>query len=231
MTKTLRALGGFALSLSLSACGFGLLQTAKTLPPGSAALTFGGGLVHNEIVEEVREGSGLPFAGFVDLNVRAGLAQQLDMGIGFFGLGGRLDAKYNLVDSKERLALSPRIGTGYLAMGHSSIFTAHVGGLASYDVTPWFTPYGGVSFANYWTSHTPDLPPKLGPNERLVDRSGYGDGMVQLQAGAAFGVAGGSQVFVEYGRAIPAQNDLGDNYSFVASNVFVLGFQKSLFGW
>lgn len=212
-----------ATALLTAGCGFGVLQTARPLPPGAMSVTAGLGSVENEVVAAQHAEQPINLVG--DLAFRAGVVDRLDVGIsGLWNTGLRVDTKYDVLPSKSRFALSPRGGLGY-TVGGGSAFTAFGGGLASYDVLRWLTPYVGGTYATYWVRGRTPSDVDLAPNERFADRKGYGDGLVELTAGLSLQLGRSVALLAEVDRWLPAQNDPGDFFRFVPSTVVMGGMQ------
>ncbi len=210
--------------LASSGCGLALAQTAKTEPPGHVHLTAGVVRVTNKNDAE-RHGPNISNYA-PELSVRVGLAEHFDLGVSTWtGPGLRSDLKWSPLDRKRPFAIAARLGGGAsektkMAMG---------GLIASYDLADWFTPYGGVTFGNYWFyGREPSEPPPVGT--RYADRKGYGDGLVQLAVGLQIKTAPGGTMHLEYQRWIPAQNDPGDFFKFVANDVVFVGLSFCLNG-
>lgn len=221
---TARLAVAVAAALLASGCGFGVLQTARPLPPGEMSFTAGAGSVHNSVVD-AQQSPREPINVVGDLAFRVGVVDRLDIGIGGLWNGGlRADAKYDLLPTRSRFALSPRGGLGYAAGGGWAL-TAFGGALASYDVFRWLTPYAGGTYATYWVHGRTPNDVTLASNERFADRKGYGDGLVELTAGLSVQVGRAVALLGEVDRWIPMQNDPGDFFRFVPSTVVMAGMQ------
>jgi hypothetical protein len=220
----MRASGGLALTAALLAgCGFGLHETAKTQRPGSVSLLTGASYISNDTLAAQQNRALLQLGAEVG-PLRVGLSEHADIGLGFFyGLGARLDAKFNVLDRSDRLAIAPRLGAGY-AEGSDQRKTAVVMGgvIGSYDVLPKLTPYLGLTFANHWIAG-PQPFTTLKPGERLAPRTGVGDGLLELAVGAQWHLGAVVALSAEYGLWLPMQDDPGDFYSFVTSQIGSVG--------
>lgn len=209
--------------VATAACGYGTFQTAKTVAPGHTTLAAGASYVSNR--NDSVEGHGGLDALAAELGpLRLGLTDHLDVGASMYlGLGARVDAKYNLLPRRARLAIAPRLGVGAARQSSWSFLMAMSGLLASYDVAPWVTPYAGLTYADHWISPETAAKTTL-PNTRMAARRGYGDGLLMPVAGVRLGSEDSASFHVEYTRYVPMQNDPGDQYAFIPSNVVVAGF-------
>jgi hypothetical protein len=131
--------------------------------------------------------------------------------------------KYSLFEPEEAWAVAPRLGAGAAYADQGSVLMTGAGLIGSYRAA-WIEPYVGATFANHWV-HQPAPTPlqELGPGEKLAERTGIGDGVVALTIGLALRFGNEDEFLVEYSRWQPAQNDPGDNYAFVGSNIFAAG--------
>jgi hypothetical protein len=206
-------------------CSLGLHQTAKTLQQGE--IRAGGGLLvmknkPADVLEdspEARAQGGDRMALFPELAVRAGVGQRTDMGIGLhLGLGLRLDAKHNLIDETKPYAIAPRLGFGFVFQ-EAEIFTWMAGLIGSYQLARWVSFYLGTTFVNHHVSRTQT--PVLSTNERLAERSNWGDGLLQGALGLQLGPRD-NRFFLEYGRWLPLQNDPGDSFRLVPTHLLSL---------
>lgn len=223
----LRAAAALTSPLLATGCGFGVMQTARPLPPGEIAVTAGAGRVRNSVIE--RQASSDPVDLVGGLAFRVGVVDGFDVGVGGALNGGaKVDAKYDVLPTHSRFALSPRGGVGYAESGTDSALIAFAGVLASYDVVRWLTPYAGVTYGTYWVHRKAPDGVTLAHDERFVERAGYGDGLVELTAGLSVQVVGAVAILAEVGRSVPAQNDEGDFFRFVPSTTVIGGMQVTL---
>jgi hypothetical protein len=211
------------LALLASGCSYALLETARTEPPGTVGGSWGVAQVHNRIDEQGGRG-GLMNVG-PQVMPRVGVTDHLDIGGGpFEGRGVRVDGKYNLMRRSDALALAPRGGLG--ARIDIGAFVPYLGMLASYRVASAIEPYAGITFANYWILD----PPKpedttLDRSERYAERSGTGDGILQAVVGLQLPAGTGVALLVEYGHWFPMQNDPGNFYRFIPSDILAVGMR------
>lgn len=205
---------------ALSACSYNLFQTARTEPAGKVTAATGMSYVSNKVLDQNRSGNPFIAVGFQG-GARVGVTPHLDLGLGGFQFEGAvLDAKYDLFDHADALALAPRVGVAY-GFNHD-VFMAEVGGIVSYRVAPAFEPYLAVTFANHWIGHYADPPPPQ-PGWHYAARTGSGDGLLQLNVGIEMPVASHLALLVEYAHWFALQDDPGDYYSFVPTNVLGAG--------
>ncbi len=206
-------------------CGWGLHESARTLPPGQVSSGGAITLAANERADDgkLRVATVVPDV----VPVRVGITRRVDVGVGLFYLVGlRADVKVSLLPPTSIFALAVRGGAGG-AVFPEKLVTAFAGVLASVDLGEVIEPYLGVTYATHWifglyTGAT------LNPGERLASRAGYGDGVLQNALGVRFFVDGGGRtrasVSMEYGLWVPLQNDPGDGFAFVLSHLGSLGF-------
>lgn len=201
-------LGGLA-----SGCSFGSFQTAHTQLPGTVSITPGVTYVSNRIDHE--QGRSAMTNSTAQLGGRAGLTERIDVGVGSFlqtGLKG--DVKMNVLSPRAKLALAPRLGAGY-RFGRE-IAMAEGGAITSYRLVQGLEPYVGLSFANHWIGADPSVAPP--PN--AVPARGTGDGLLQLSIGVELLQSSHFAILAEYGHWFPLNNDPGDFYRFLPSNIF-----------
>jgi hypothetical protein len=206
--------------LALPGCSYGLFQTGHTQPPKSLGGSLGASVVFNEL-----DGQGgrdfLTRLG-LDPNLRFGLTDHLDVGLGaFFGEGASIDAKYDVFNPDAPLALAPRIGFGYGFQYDT--FMAEGGAIASYRANEMFEPYLALSFANVWIGAypPPEAPPP--PGALYAARTGLGNGLLKAIVGVQIPAHTGLALMIEYGHWFPLEDDPGDYYAFVATNVLGVG--------
>jgi hypothetical protein len=201
-------------ALLLSSCSFGTFQTAHTQAPASVSFTPGVTQVFNRIDDE--QGRGLATNVGAQLGARVGLTERLDAGVGtFLATGVKLDAKLNVLGPLQKLAIAPRLGGGRRWL-EREIWMVEGGAIASYRVVDWFEPYLGLTFANHWIEPEPprpDLPPDV------VGRNGTGDGLLQLSLGVELVATRHFGVLAEYGHWFVLNDDPGDYYRFLPTNI------------
>jgi hypothetical protein len=211
-----RSLGALAVVATalLGGCSFGTFQTAHTQAPATVSVTPGVAQVFNSIDDE--QGRELATNVGAQLGGRVGITERLDAGVGtFLGMGVKADAKVNVLDPQRKLAVAPRLGAGRRWI-QREIWMVEGGVIASYRVFDWFEPYLGLTFANHWIEPEPpriDLPPGV------VGSSGTGDGLLQLSLGVELAATRHFAVLAEYGHWFVLNNDPGDYYRFLPTNI------------
>lgn len=207
---TLLALLGACL---VSGCSFGAFQTAHTQAPATVSVTPGVAQVFNRI-DDQNGRSTLTNLG-AQLGGRVGITNRVDAGLGSFLFSGvKADVKVNLFERHQRLAIAPRLGAGY--RWERSVGMLEGGAIASYRFLDRFEPYLGLTFANHWIE--PDPPGGPLP-ANVVGHRGAGDGLLQLNLGVEFMLSEHLALLGEYGHWFPLNNDPGDFYSFVPTNI------------
>jgi len=202
----------FLASLT-SGCAFSSFQTAHTQAPATVSGTPGLAQVFNRI-DDKNGRSALTNIG-AQLGGRVGLAKQVDAGLALYLFPGiKADVKVNLLERNQRLALAPRLGGGI--GGQRRVRMLEAGGIASYRFGDRFEPYFGLTFANHWIEAKPPDEP-LPAN--VVGRSGTGDGLLQLNVGVELRLSEHVALLGEYGHWFPLNNDPGDFYGFIPTNV------------
>jgi hypothetical protein len=203
-------LGSAALT---SGCSFGMFQTAHTQAPGTVSVTPGVAQVFNRVDDESGR-SVLTNVG-AQLGGRLGISKRVDAGLGsFMAYGVKADVKVNLLAPSQKLAIAPRVGAGF--RWERSVRMLEAGAIASYRSADALEPYVGLTFANHWIEpEQPDggLPPNA------VTRREMGDGLLQLNLGFELRVSEHVAFLGEYGHWFPMNNDPGDFYAFVPTNV------------
>lgn len=201
-----------AVSLT-SGCSFGMFQTAHTQAPGTVSVTPGVAQVFNRLDD--KSGRSVLTNVGAQLGGRLGISQRVDAGLGsFMAYGMKADVKVNLLERHNKLALAPRLGAGFRL--ERSVRMLEAGAIASYRLADKFEPYVGLTFANHWIEpENPDGP--LPAN--AVTRREMGDGLLQLNLGFEVRVSEHVAFLGEYGHWFPMNNDPGDFYSFVPTNV------------
>lgn len=195
-----------------SGCSFGMFQTAHTQAPGTVSVTPGVAQVFNRLDDE--NGRGVLTNVGAQLGGRLGITKRVDAGLGsFMAYGMKADVKVNLLERSQKLAIAPRLGAGYRLA--RSVRMLEAGAIASYRLAD-VEPYLGLTFANHWIE--PEEPDgRLPPN--AVTRREMGDGLLQLNLGFEVRVSDHVAFLAEYGHWFPMNNDPGDFYSFVPTNV------------
>lgn len=199
-------------ALILTACGYGSLQTAKTLPKGEVRLAFG----ENYVGSTVRPVSFYSFPG--DLALRVGLHERVDMGITALMMGGAfVDAKVNAMPPDNPFALAFSLGFGgavdpFLAASWLLHAPLHIH--ASYTFLKCLTPYAMVGYDTYWVfgRPKPDFGEDTGDPE--VARAGYGDGLLRVTGGLEWQVTDLVGLYLEYSYHHPVVDDPGDRFAF-----------------
>lgn len=198
----------------VSSCSFGSFQTAHTQAPATVSVTPGVTQVFNRIDDQ--QGRGLLTNVGAQLGARVGITERVDAGIGsFMRTGVKMDAKVNVLEPSQKLAVAPRLGTG-LRFEREMIWLLEGGAIASYRFVEWFEPYLGLTFANHWIE--PDPPPGVLASNR-VGRSGTGDGLLQLNLGMELALSRHFGVLAEYGHWFVLHDDPGDSYRFLPTNI------------
>lgn len=196
-----------------SGCSFGTFQTAHTQAPSTLSITPGVARVFNRIDDE--RGRGWQTNIGAQLGLRLGVTKRLDVGLGSFLAGGaRADVKVNLLEPHQRLAIAPRLGAGY--RWGRSVGMLEGGAITSYRLWDGFEPYVGLAFANHWIEAEP-LGAARPPN--ALGKRGTGDGLVQLSLGAELVLSSHVAVLGEYGHWFPVNDDPGDFYRFIPTNI------------
>jgi hypothetical protein len=214
MTPRCRALPALVAASLTSSCSFGSFQTAHTQAPASVSVTPGVAQVFNR-VDDQNGRDRLTNLG-AQLGGRFGITKRVDAGLGSFLFGGvKADLKVNLLAPHRRLALSPRLGAGY-RFGSRSVGLLEGGAIVSYRLFDSFEPYLGLTFANHWLEPRPP-PGPLPPN--VVRRRGGGDGLLQLNLGVELMLSDHVALLGEYGHWFPLNDDPGDFYAFVPTNI------------
>jgi len=213
MSNIFRALPLLLAGAFGSGCSFGSFQTAHTQAPGSVSVTPGVAQVFNRIDEQ--NGRGLATNLGAQVGGRVGLAKRVDAGLGSFLLGGvKADVKVNLLTPQQRFALAPRAGAGYRGAGRS-VSMLEGGAIASYRFDT-LEPYLGLTYANHWIAPEPPegiLPPNV------IQRTGTGDGLLQLSLGVELRLSEHVALLGEYGHWFPLNNEPGNFYAFVPTNI------------
>jgi outer membrane protein W len=129
-----------------------------------------------------------------------------------------------LIAPAAAFALAPRLRVGGGTSPSGELWLAETGVIASYRVVGQFEPYIALGFANYWINYH-DLEVRSatvprGPNQQLAARRGYGDGLLQGTIGFDSGFTEHWGVVTELRYWLPLQNDPGDRYRFVDSQIF-----------
>jgi len=218
------------VALSLAGCGYGVLQTAHTEPPGRPAVTVGAATVTNEYTAEAARNLATNLV--PEASLRLGLTEHLDVGTGpYLFPGWRADAKYNLFRPAAPQALAPRAGVGYASFLDERTFLAFVGVIGSYRVARWFEPYASLTLADNWVRIGDPTQTDLAPNESFAARDGTGNGTLQAVLGAELSITRRWGLLLEYGHWAPLWNDPGDFYRFAHDNLIAAGVRWSAPRW
>jgi hypothetical protein len=211
-SRALHALAMVGASLACG-CSFGSFQTAHTQAPATLSVTPGVTHVFNRIDDQ--EGRSVLTNVGAQLGGRVGITERVDAGLGSFLLSGvKLDAKVNLLDPHQKLAVAPRLGAGY--RWGREVWLLEGGAIASYRAFDALEPYLGLTFANHWIEPEP---PRVALPPNVVGRSGSGDGLLQLSLGVELGLSRHVSVLAEYGHWFVLNDDVGDYYRFVPTNI------------
>jgi hypothetical protein len=202
--------------------GLGLVQTARTLPPGEFRQTVSAGLDWNFMMDSDRGAT--PGNLILQYGARYGLRADLDVGLKlFFGLGALADAKWQVID-RARLAVSLLGGAGgaYDAYSGAEVFHAPLMLLVSYRLANTFTPYAGAGYGAFWIFNY-GYAENLAPGAVLAPRAWHGDGLLMLHAGFEIGIFRRSTVLLEYGYLRQIVDDPGDRYDFASNHLVLAG--------
>jgi opacity protein-like surface antigen len=203
------------LAVGLTGCaGTALLQSARTLPKGEVKVTTGIGYLGNELSAERFALNNLP----LQVGVRVGVAEHLELSVRNLATGLVLGAKYNLMPTDSPVALAVLVGAGGAWTPETSALHAQATFIASYDWGP-VTPYLGAGYGAWWFFH--DF--SRAPGVQYAARTGTGDGTLELKAGLEFRVSPRIRLLVEYGYSRPLVDDPGDFFSLVPSHLGAVG--------
>jgi hypothetical protein len=86
-------------------------------------------------------------------------------------------------------------------------------------LSPWVEPYLGLTFANYWIGDYTRPAAPAPPGWRYARRRHTGDGVLELNLGVEL-PSKHYATFVEYSHWFVLQDDPGDFYHFVPTNIF-----------
>jgi hypothetical protein len=179
------------------------------------SFTPGVAYVWNDNGVDASAGRGFETKVGAQLGARVGITPRFDVGVGsFLYSGAKADVKVNLLEPHQRLAIAPRLGAGY-RFGRS-VAMAEGGAIVSYRFLDGQEPYLGLSFANHWIEPqltTVPVPPNA------VGKRGTGDGLLQLNLGIELPVTRHAAMLFEYGHWFPLNDDPGDFYAFVPTNI------------
>ena len=196
-----------------SACSFASFQTAHTQAPGTVSVTPGVARIYNRI-DDVSGRDASTNIG-AQLGGRVGITPRVDAGLGTFMRSGvKADLKVNLLAPHQRLALAPRLGAGYRWEREVGLLEA--GAIASYRCFARLEPYAGLTFANHWIEA---VPPSTSLPANVVGGRGTGDGLLQLNVGVQLVVSDHVALLGEYGHWFPLNDDPGDFYAFVPTDI------------
>lgn len=207
------------------ACGYGLLQTARTVPAGEVELEVGGGLLSNALAEERAYGSAnLP----LEVGARFGASDRVDVGARLFlGAGVLADAKVGLLDPASPFALAVQAGVGAARDlgGDGAVLHVPVNLVASYDLGAHVTPYAALGWGSFWVFGRDPVVPDAGAT--AVARTGTGDGLALGTLGVELKV-GPLGLLGEYRYWKPVLDDPGDGFGFVDEHLFLLGVRARM---
>lgn len=215
-----------------TACGHGQFETAKTLPKGRAAITAGPTMLINENIDAHEY---YPPTFPSEMNVRFGVGERADMGVGLFLVTGlKTHFKVNLMPPSHRLGVALQSGISGAVLPLESktkmswVLRIPVNTIVSIDITNWLTPYIGCGYQFWWIFNRERQPnDQLQPGFEWSKRKGYGDGIVRLLGGLAFTTGARTAIMLEYAALIPVVNDPGDNYKFVFNHHFGIAFLRT----
>lgn len=211
-------------TVAFSGCGFGLYQTAKTLPKGDWRI----GLAESYQGSPERELNYFSFPGQFDF--RIGVHERVDVGVNLFFVTGLLvDAKVNVMplNNPFALAFSGGIGGGVDAVNiKTGILHIPLRVIASYNVGKSVTPYGSIGYGMWWIFNREkpeDM--KVPEGETEVGRQGYGDGTMKFTAGIELAVKEKVALYIEYSYQHPVYDDPGDYYTFIPMHFAGIGIR------
>jgi hypothetical protein len=235
--STRRSSLALALALLSSGCGFPQLQTARTVPPGATRVTIGKTVITSDLrngrappsIEPRIEEAANPIVGPLEIEVRRGVSDQVDIGARLlFGVGLLADVKLNLLPREwpAALAIAGGVGgaIGPASSSPSAAYIVHVplSLLASVDLASWFTPYVSVGYRGFWMWGADD--PTL-PGTSYTSPEGRGEGLLMFNFGLELRRTSGRGVLVEYGYMSPLWSDPGHGYHFISSHIISIGFR------
>ena len=206
----------------ISSCGYGMMQTAKTVAKGKSSYSFGAVYQGNEF----RKIHIYSFTG--QFNFRHGVHERVDFGIKQFFIAGLLaDTKVNVLDPKSPAALSFSGGIGFALdpINMDMILQVPLYTHLSYTVKNVFTPYATFGYETNWIfgRERPEIEVEEGFEE--ADRKGYGDGNIMINGGLEFHLGKKFFLMMEYIYRHPVVNDPGDYYKFLPNHFAGIGFR------
>ena len=216
-----RFLLALAAALIFVSCGYGSLQTAKTLPEGAVRLTLG----EHYVGSTVRPVSFFSFPG--DIGLRIGLHERVDMGISAFYMGGLLvDAKVNAMPPEHPFALAFSLGFAGAVdpfLPQSWLLHAPVHIHASYTFIDCLTPYAMLGYDIYWIFGRPKPEVDDDTGDPEAARVGYGDGVLRVTGGIEWQVTDLVGLYLEYSYHHPVLSDPGDRFAFFPYHTVGIG--------
>ncbi|HOW50511.1 MAG TPA: hypothetical protein PLV42_00545 [bacterium] len=223
-----RFLLALAAALILTSCGYGSLQTAKTLPEGAVRLTLG----EHYVGSTVRPVSFFSFPG--DIGLRIGLHERVDMGISAFYMGGLLvDAKVNAMPPEHPFALAFSLGFAGAVdpfLPQSWLLHAPVHIHASYTFIDCLSPYAMLGYDIYWIFGRPEPEVDDDTGDPEAARGGYGDGVLRVTGGLEWQVTDLVSLYLEYSYHHPVVSDTGDRFAFFPYHTAGIGIGFTLGG-
>ncbi|HNZ53318.1 MAG TPA: hypothetical protein PLD55_15105 [bacterium] len=200
----------------MTSCGYGMMQTAKTVEKGKSSYSFG------TVYQGNKERPFYVYSISGQFNFRHGVHDRVDFGIKQFFIGGLLaDAKVNVLDPKSPFALSFSSGIGFAVdpINVDIILQVPVFVHLSYTVKDTFTPYATFGYETNWIFRK-EKPENIELEEgfELSQRKGYGDGNLVINGGFEFHLGRKVFLMLEYIYRHPVVNDPGDYYSFLPNH-------------
>ncbi|MCC6646752.1 MAG: hypothetical protein IT374_14405 [Polyangiaceae bacterium] len=123
--------------------------------------------------------------------------------------------------------MAARGGAGYLAQPGKGP-TLLAGGVVSYDLTTWLTPYAGVSLINHHivsqSEQTAPRPAEQGEQRPSRATSITGDGVAQGAIGIALGVR--PHLFLELSPYAPMWDEPRDGYRSTATTLVTVALAR-----
>jgi hypothetical protein len=215
-----------AAAVSLTGCGYGQFQTARTTPPGQVYVTAAQLYVTNKNSDQRVWLYEVP----QEVDVRVGLSEQVDIGAKLFFLSGLLvDTKVNLVADQSAFAFALHGGLGaariYTGSESDSAGVIHlpIGAIASYRLFGQLSPYVGFDYGFYWIFGR-QLEYR-DPKKVYAKRAGYGDGLGRVSVGIEWEVSKPLAFVFEYDLLLPLIDDPGDNFAFITNHIVGFGIR------
>jgi hypothetical protein len=174
-------------------------------------------------------GASNPILGPLEIEVRHGVSERVDLGVRtLLGIGLLADAKLNLIPPRLPVALAIAGGVGGAVGAADSApsagYVVHLplSLLASVDAAAWLTPYASVGYRGFWMWGADD--PTL-PGTSYTTPAGRGEGLLLSNVGIELRRASGRGLLVEYGYLLPLWSDPGHGYHFVSGHIIAIGFR------